>query len=178
MKVNWKLVLTWRSINSPESGVPVDETPGDVLSSDSRVIRARRQTQDATRVVQRLHDARLQRVDVRLLGRNLGQTRRVVRQVGHVLVLGVAAKRLQKHPEEVGEDARSGRARALLIRRHVEDEGDAASERDHDDGERHQEEHDVLHHVIHAQDDRAKVLWRDADLNKAFVHCPRTENVN
>ena len=51
---------------------------------------------------------------------------------------------------------------------HVEDVGDAACESDHDDGEGDEEEEDVLHHVVHAQDDGAKVLARDANLKAEF----------
>ena len=51
-----------------------------------------------------------------------------------------------------------------FCRRHVKDVRDAARESDHNDDEGHQEEEDVLHHVVHAQDDRAEVFRRDADL--------------
>ena len=54
-----------------------------------------------------------------------------------------------------------------FCRRHVKDVRDAARESDHNDDEGHQEEEDVLHHVVHAQDDRAEVLRSDADLEKS-----------
>jgi len=56
-----------------------------------------------------------------------------------------------------------------VTRGHVEDVRDSAGEGDHDDGEGDQEEQHVLHHVVHAQDDGAEVLGRDADLRRGEI---------
>ena len=56
-----------------------------------------------------------ERLDVGLLRRDLVEAAGVVGQVGHVLVLGIAAERLQQHPEEVGVDSGGCHAGSLLI---------------------------------------------------------------
>ena len=54
----------------------------------------------------------------------------------------------------------------ILTWGHVEYEWDSAAECDHDDAEGDEEEEDVLQHAADRQDDGAKVLRRDANLQQ------------
>ena len=60
-----------------------------------------------------------------------------------------------------------------LTHGHVEDVGDSAGKGEHDDGECDEEEEDVLHHVVDAQDDGAEVLGRNSDLTHREVERER-----
>ena len=73
---------------------------------------------------------------------------------------------MEQDPEEVGEHSSGAGARVQLeVLEVVEHERDAAGERQHDHEEGDEEHHHVFHQCIDADDDRAKVLGCDPDLD-------------
>ena len=105
-------------------------------------------------------------VDLGLVGQQLGDAGGVVGQVGHLVIVGVAAERLEQDPEEVGEDAVG--AGALCVPNVVVHVGHTAGEGKHDDEEGDEEHADILHHCIDAQDDRTKIFGSNSNLDDLY----------